>query len=223
MTKVLPLSDRQRQHLEGLLNWFPDSQGAVYEQYGEFYIESYMSDHASVATGDIKTWLKDIRDNTKHFINLTNGIDSIERYGLKTYDFIRIQSTHCENKRFDLVVQHIDANFLMNLALGKICCVHDYSQKRDVPRAIWQGLEFIAFCCNKVWFGKTVDAIGRSGHNMTDHFELIWQHEISDQLKNYLKYFRKFLNCEALRIEAITGSTIRDGKYDEYRNILIGG
>ena len=54
---------------------------------------------------------------TKYFINLTNGIEA-----LPTVDgdvsFIRIQSTACEQKRWDFLIQDLDNNFYTWLALG---------------------------------------------------------------------------------------------------------
>lgn len=46
----------------------------------------------------------------------------------------------------------LDSNFLMNLAVGNTCIVYDYSQNKEMPRALYQGLEYIKFILYKRWF-----------------------------------------------------------------------
>ena len=40
----------------------------------------------------------------------------------------------------------------MNLAVGNTCIVYDYSQNKEMPRALYQGLEYIKFILYKRWF-----------------------------------------------------------------------
>lgn len=87
--------------------------------------------------------------NTKHFINLTNGIQAIEDYKLSDYSFIRIQSTACEQKRFEEIVVTLSDDFLMSCAMGRNCIVYDYGANKTIPRAIWQGLEWVKFVLYK--------------------------------------------------------------------------
>lgn len=80
---------------------------------------------------------------TKRYVNLTNGIEAISQLNLSDYSFIRIQSTICEQKLWDRLIQDLDYDFLMNVALGNKCVVYDYGANKPIPRAIYQGLEFI--------------------------------------------------------------------------------
>lgn len=57
------------------------------------------------------------------------------------------------------VLTELDANFLTAAALGYSCLVYDYGsrdRKREAPRALWYGLEFVRFALNSLWFGAPV-------------------------------------------------------------------
>lgn len=59
----------------------------------------------------------------KHFLNLTNGIEAlpiVHDLGLP-YSFCRIQSTACEQQKFEQMMNEIDSALLMHLASGKWC------------------------------------------------------------------------------------------------------
>ena len=89
----------------------------------------------------------------KNYINLTNGIEAIPEYDLSQYSFIRIQSTACEQHLWDRLLQELDYDFLINVALGNECVIYDYGTRKPVPRAVYQGVEFIKFVLNKLWYG----------------------------------------------------------------------
>ena len=84
----------------------------------------------------------------KIYINLTNGIEGIEIYNITDYSFIRIQSSHLENKRYDLMINSLSDDLLMNLAIGNNCTIIDFGANKTVSRACWQGVEFIKFILN---------------------------------------------------------------------------
>ena len=103
----------------------------------------------------------------KYFVNLTNGIEAIpallteKGVAVDQISFIRIQSSHCEAADHTAILQNLDYNFLMNLALGNICVLYDFGSRgtgmpdddvRDgVPRAIWWGTEFIKHALEYTW------------------------------------------------------------------------
>lgn len=68
----------------------------------------------------------------KIFINLTNGIEAIPELAISDISFIRIQSCHCERQKFELIIDNLDYNFLMYLALGYECIVYDFGVNSDV-------------------------------------------------------------------------------------------
>lgn len=145
-------------------------------------------------------------DVPKVFLNLTNGL----LYDGPFDGFIRIQSCHCERGCWEKVMLGIDQNFLMWIALGKEVTVVDYSANKQVPRALYQGLEWIWFCCSKAW-GIPPNAIV-NGYNSTPFFEEEWR-KIGKKQKDRYKYFRKFLN-NPKKPNIIAGQTDKDGKYE---------
>lgn len=160
---------------------------------------------------------------TYHFINLTNGIEAIKEYNLVDYRFIRIQSTACEQKRFENVLMEISDDFLMLVALGHTCIVYDYSNKREVPRAIWQGLEWIKFVLMKIWFDITYVPEGR-GNNCSNYFEDIYD-RLGDRAKKRIRYFKKFTGINKrnrlINIVVKTSKTVRDGDSLYYINEIV--
>lgn len=152
----------------------------------------------------------------KHFINLTNGIEAIPF--LDDYSFIRIQSTMCENKDWEGIINTIDSNFLMCLALGYDVVIYDYTSKKnkEMPRALYQGLEFIKYILYKRWFGKEYTPMVRN-HNCLNYFEGI---KLSRSAKRRIDYFKKFLMTDRLKIRVSTGYTKYDGKPLYYHQIL---
>jgi len=157
----------------------------------------------------------------KHYINLTNGIEAIQIYNLKQYSFIRIQSTACEQKRWDFIIQDLDVNFLMDIALGYCARVYDFSQKREAPRSIWQGLEWIKYVLNRRWLDREILSQCR-GCDVTEYFNTCYK-KLDRKTKTKLDYYKKFLTTDTLLISSITSTTENDGDYDYYKKILVKG
>lgn len=151
-----------------------------------------------------------------HYVNLTNGIEAIPE--LKEFRFIRIQSTACEQKRWDFILQDLDYDFLMNLAIGNTCIVYDFSNKRDVSRAIFQGLEWVRYALNRRWLNRMIKPIVR-GHNVSRYFDEVYR-QLEDRTKKKLDYFKKFLLTDEIRLQAVCRRTSHDGNYEYYREIL---
>jgi hypothetical protein len=153
-----------------------------------------------------------------NYINLTNGIEAIEKYNLKDYRFVRIQSTACEQKRWDFILGDLDYDFLMNLALGNHVVFHDASSKKEESRAIYQGLSWVVFVLYKVWFNKDITPIVKS-HVATQYFTEQYN-LLSKSTLNKLKYFRKFLNTDTLHLYTYSFRTDNDGNYKYYSELL---
>ena len=64
------------------------------------------------------------------YLNLTNGIEALEILKPANLRFVRIQSTACEQKRWDFILQDLDYSFLMDIALGENVTVVDYIAKK---------------------------------------------------------------------------------------------
>lgn len=153
---------------------------------------------------------------TKHFVNLTNGIEALPL--LDDYAFIRIQSTACEQKRWDALIQDLDYNFLMSLALGHTCVVYDFGARKNVPRAVYQGLEFVRYVLTRRWFGKHTSPFVK-GHNCGSYFSEVYE-RLDDATFKKIDYFRKFLMTDEIRLTAETSATEHDGDHEFYRMML---
>jgi hypothetical protein len=149
------------------------------------------------------------------YINLTNGIDVMDRFGFG--GFVRIQSSHLESKQFDRVIRDLGYDFLLDCALGFRVVVVDASH-RKVSRAIFQGLPWIAYVLRRRWnlVPKTPLVLG---HDVSDYFDHQYR-QLSKATKRKLDYVKKFLHTDRVRISGSCFSTTHDGKYDHYATKL---
>ena len=153
------------------------------------------------------------------YLNLTNGIEFIPKLsGHNNLKFIRIQSTACEQKRWDFILQELDYNFLLDLALGNNVTVVDYGANKEVSRACYQGVEWIRYALNNCWFGKDEKSFVR-GTDVTNYFSECYAKLDKRTLKK-LNYFKKFLATESLHLDYQSTSTDKDGDYEYYKAIL---
>jgi hypothetical protein len=61
------------------------------------------------------------------------------------FQYFRLQSTHCEVRNYEGIIENLDYNLLMSLALGYVCVVYDYGsrgngmddEREGIPRAFW--------------------------------------------------------------------------------------
>lgn len=156
----------------------------------------------------------------KIFVNLTNGIEYLE-HDVQDVSFIRIQSTLCEQTRWDYLLMDLDYNFLMNLAVGNECVVVDYgSRSGHVPRSVWQGLEFIKYFLNRVWFKKEYVPFVRKT-DVSNYFKSEYDRiRRNRRLMARYKYFIKFLHTDELKLDSICKKTEHDGDSEYYNAIL---
>ena len=156
---------------------------------------------------------------TKYYINLTNGVEFLLSNPDIEYGFIRIQSTACEQQRWEYILFEIDYDFLMNLAIGNDCVVVDYSAKKNTPRSVYQGLEWIKFVLDRIWFdGKYKPFV--KNHNCEKYFTQQLRNIKESKALNKIKYFKKFIMTDRLCLRVITEKTIHDGNYSFYFDVL---
>ena len=155
----------------------------------------------------------------KHFINLTNGIEIIPELAAenKSFSFIRIQSTTCEQKDWDRLIMDLDNNFLINLALGYTCIVYDFGAHKKTARAVYQGLEFIRFATSMCWLGEADEPFVR-GNKCGEYFYKSYR-ELIDRTKNKLKYFRTFFRGK-IDLVGVSDSTPNDNNKEFYKQII---
>ena len=162
---------------------------------------------------------------TIHYINLTNGIEAIPTLPETDYRFIRIQSTICERKLWDRLIQDLDYDFLMNLAMGNKCIVYDFGARKPIPRAIYQGVEFVRYTLNRRWFGREyLTNVNRTTNqdrvvNCNHYFQYCYS-KLEDRTKKKLDYFLPYINTNHISLECVTECTDHDGDKEFYREIL---
>lgn len=154
----------------------------------------------------------------KYFINLSNGIDFLKDTDLLDVHFIRIPSTWCEAKEWGKILFSLSDDFLMYLALGYKCVIFDCSSKTRIPRALWQGLEWIKFALYKIWFDRNYRPEGRA-ESMFYYFESVYN-ELPKYIKNKIRYFKKFLLTNDICLCYTCRQTDLDGEYEKLREIL---
>ncbi|MPN21904.1 hypothetical protein SDC9_169286 [bioreactor metagenome] len=158
--------------------------------------------------------------NKKIFLNLTNGIQALDKFDIppSKVNFIRIQSTYCENASFEKMLLTLDSNFLMWLALGYECVVYDFGAQSETSKAVYYGLEWIRYVLNKRWFGKdTIPYI--KGKNVSNSFHKFYMN-LGKKTKKQIDYYKKFLMTNELKLTAVTAATEHDNQPEVYFNIL---
>jgi hypothetical protein len=155
----------------------------------------------------------------KHYLNLTNGIEAGPRLAIgEPWGFVRIQSTACEQKRWDFLIQDLDVDLLAHLAAGVRCVVWDFSQRKRVPRSLYHGIEWIRYACERRWFGKSIEATVR-GNDCRDYFDRSYR-AMDRRTKSKLDYHRRFLLCDATQLDIAPGMTAYDGQDAFYAGVL---
>lgn len=152
------------------------------------------------------------------FINLTAGLEHIETLYILPLNFIRIQSTHCEQKHLEHVLRDLDNNFLMKLAIGKECVVLDYTsrkKKNNTSRACWQGLAWIKYCINRIWFKREI----KCKYGMHKCFKVHFS-RLNYYTKNKLRYYRKFVMNNDINLRYVCGPTEHDSNLEYYTDLV---
>jgi len=155
------------------------------------------------------------------FINLTNGIEYLPEIG-PIDGFVRIQSTACEQKRWWRIIRDLDYTFLLAVASGIAVTVYDTSQKKNVPRALYQGIEWIRYALSRRWLDSEVIPIVR-GCNCQAYFRECYDRFSEERSRGLQKldYVGKLTAPNALNLQIVSKPTHLDGRYDIYREILV--
>jgi hypothetical protein len=159
-------------------------------------------------------------NKTKHFINLTNGIEALEKYQIPAdeVNFIRIQSCYVERHLFNDILLEIDHNFLMYAALGYECNVYDFGAQCDISKATYMGVAWIKYVLERRWLGLQPKLIVKD-KDISNYVDELYC-KIPNRLKTRLDYYKKYLNTSELRINIITSATLNDNNIDYYKETL---
>lgn len=170
----------------------------------------------------------------KHFLNLTNGIEWLDDLPMDDINFIRIQSTTIERNNWIKLFTDLDHNFLLHLAIGSNCKVYDCGTNRECSKSIYKGLEVIRYVLNRYWFDIKPDKVFRLGRDgritsqcivneLNNIYENLFIYNITKEkeaVKTKLKYYKKFLMCNEITLEGYSKSTIHDGNWTYYHELL---
>ncbi|GBF97550.1 hypothetical protein Rsub_10151 [Raphidocelis subcapitata] len=167
---------------------------------------------------------------SRHFVNLTDGLEAaptLARLGLP-HAYCRVCSTDVEQQNFEALVQGLDANLLMALALGHSCCVWDLGSRnkaKGAPRALWGGLEFVRWCLETMWLPQNGAEPGGvagpqahlRGHRVTAEFEA-HRRRFSQSTKRRLRYYAKYVppGTRRLQLVGVYKATFNDSNHDHY-------
>ena len=172
-----------------------------------------------LASGPVQGWYQAV-----NYINLTNGLQAIDDYQLTGYSFMRLQSTHCEQKRWADVLASVPDDMLMRLALGQDVTVYDYGARKAVPRAVWQGLEFVKFVLTWEWLGREYVPVGRVASS-SGYF---WQalRELPPGCLSRLRSFERLAGGVhrdfQVTLHAVTGPSKLEGRPELIREAVVG-
>lgn len=156
--------------------------------------------------------------NVEIFINLTAGLESLQTLFNSPLNFIRIQSTHLEQKHLEHVLRDLDNNFLMKLAIGKTCVVVDYTsrkKKNNTSRACWQGIAWIKYCLNRIWFNREIKCKYGMHKCFEHHFS-----KLTRETKNKIKYYHKFIMKDDIDLRFECGPTDYDSDTEFYVGLI---
>lgn len=167
----------------------------------------------------------------QNYLNLTNGVEAIDvddyitsLPDLVNVRFIRIQSCTCERKMWSKLIQEIDYDYLMNYILGNEIHVYDFSPKKTVSRALYQGVPTITYLLNKHIHGVDTET-WINCHNVTGYIEYVYNEmKREDGLAiRKLDYIKKmnFLDIKEYKKPVIhCMPTKLDGNYEAQKTIL---
>lgn len=158
-------------------------------------------------------------NRTVNFINLSSGLAWLNTPIFPTdYRLVRIPSTACEQKRWSFIIEDLSYDFLIHAAMGDTCRVWDTSARKQVSRAIYQGLPWIQYAAERRWFDKSGPALVKR-HNAQEYFDQCYR-QLSDRAKGKLDYAAKYLAGDPIRFDSRCIQSCLDGKYSELSAML---
>ena len=166
-----------------------------------------------------------------NFLNLSNGTEAITEIEAP-FSFIRIQSTTLERKDYIKLFLDLDHNFLLHLALGYHCIVHDRGTNRKNSKVISRGIPIIEYVLNRYWYGieekcwfkqrNGVSFLDETGYasSIYDNLFVYDSNSEKQKVKTKLKYYKKFLNSDRVHLQGESVSTKNDGNYPYFFELL---
>lgn len=163
------------------------------------------------------------------FVNLTAGLEWLPELrelglGLGELRFCRLPSSLCEQGLYNEFLARVPDEMLLRLALGQRVAVLDTSSRWSfgVSRALWQGLAYLAYVLNALWFGERCAPRHPKGFALPiEVFERALR-RMPDPLKRRIEYYRHFLATDRIELLGISRRSLHDGDWSWYRAVLAG-
>jgi len=138
----------------------------------------------------------------RYYINLTAGLEHLFSNSIKTYSnivFVRIQSSHIEQKAWGKLFYALPDDLLLNLAMGTKCIILDASSNCGGNSKVLRiGIPVIKYILNRLWFG-----VEFKPKNMdSKYLERVYR-MLNKETKQKLRYFKKFLKTKEIKLEGI--------------------
>lgn len=141
----------------------------------------------------------------RHYLNLTDGLEWSA--DVPDHSFVRIESTAIERGDWCRVFRDLDADLLMNLAMGNECHVYDCGTRRETSKTISVGVPYIKDKLRLWWI---------------DGAELVALTDGWREAKRKVMYFRRYLATDEIRLVGHSRRTDRDGDLDFYKTLAMG-
>ncbi len=140
------------------------------------------------------------------------------RKNIDTFSYCRVQSTACEQKRFGHVLLTFPTEAYYRLALGEDVMVYDCGARKPIPRAIWQGLAWIQYCCYRSWRGIVAPyyKVCRASTliDVTGDFDR--RYRMETKALNELRYYKKLAASHKNGIGNLVGISCAEGDVSKY-------
>jgi len=145
-----------------------------------------------------------------YFYNLTNGIERAKIN--KSPHILRIQSSHIESKSWNYLFAQLSDELLFYLAIGEECCIIEGSPKPTRSALAHVGIPIILYVLNRIWFDERIPFLLID----KNYLERVFR-SLSRSTRNKLKYYRKFLLTNEIKLRCFISSTQKDGQYQWFR------
>lgn len=147
-----------------------------------------------------------------YFYNLTNGLE-VKITDLNQHPhLVRIQSSHVESKAWDRLFQQLSDELLFYLAIGEQCIIIDGSPNPNHSHISRIAVPVIQYVLTRLWLKEKLAPA------MIDdeYLERIYR-SLDQSTKRKLKYYRKFLLTDEVKLNCYVFPNCKDGKYDWFK------
>lgn len=136
-----------------------------------------------------------------NYVNLLSGVEYLNE--VEDPRFIRLHNSHLENKAWNKFLLTLDYDFLTQLALSNTVNLYDCTKTGKESRIIFQGIPFIEFVLNKVWYDEYyVQSCYVRGKNVFNYFSEVYEKLDKGILRDFA-YMKKFIAYEGITLNGI--------------------